>query len=192
MMKTTFCKILGAALLISVTPVHAGQHSGGTQPQPAAAEPSFKKAVGGKKAARKAERAVERRTGKPATVTGIEREDDYGARWEVEVTLRNGREFDVYVDRKGRIVKIVRQGRDDDGGGQTGGSGVSRSEAAAAALAHIEESTGSGARVTGVSREDDHGARWEVEITRDDGFEYDVYVNRLGEVVRVKETGFDD
>lgn len=191
-MKTTFCKILGAALLISATPLHSAQQSGGTQTERAAAEPSFKKAVGGKKAARKAERAVERRTGKPATVTGIEREDDYGARWEVEVTLRNGREFDVYVDRKGRIVKIVRQGRDDDDGGNTGGSGISRSEAAAAALAHIKELTGRGARVTGVSREDDYGARWEVEVTRGDGFEYDVYVDRKGEILRVKEVGFDD
>ena len=186
-MKTTFIPILSAALILSAAPAQSGQR--------ASDGPSFQRAVTSKQAARKAERAIERRTGKQARVTGIELEDDYGARWEVEVTLRNGREFDVYVDRGGRIVKIIRQGRDDTSGGDggsTGGSGISRSDAAAAALAHIEETTGSNARVTGVSREDDYGARWEVEVTRDDGFEYDVYVNRDGEVVRVKEVGFDD
>jgi uncharacterized membrane protein YkoI len=37
-------------------------------------------------------------------VTWVSREDDYGAAWEIEVTLPNGREVDVYVDAAGRAV----------------------------------------------------------------------------------------
>lgn len=38
-------------------------------------------------------------------VTWVELEDDHGARWEVEVTLPNGREVDVYVAADGRVVR---------------------------------------------------------------------------------------
>ena len=71
------------------------------------------RAVSAKQASRIAKRTIERRTGKSARVTGVDREDDYGARWEVGVTLRNGREFDVYVNRNGRVVKVKSQGFDD-------------------------------------------------------------------------------
>ena len=75
-----------------------------------------------------------------------------------------------------------------------GAAGVTadRDRAAAAALARIEQMTGQSARVTGIESEDDYGARWEVEVTLANGFEYDVYVNRAGEVIRVEANGFDD
>jgi uncharacterized membrane protein YkoI len=38
-------------------------------------------------------------------VTWVTREDDYGAAWEIEVTLPNGREVDVYVDANGQVVR---------------------------------------------------------------------------------------
>ena len=71
------------------------------------------RSVTARQAARIADRTIERRTGKSARVTDIGREDDYGAQWEVEVTLRNGREFDVYVNRNGRVVKVKENGFDD-------------------------------------------------------------------------------
>jgi hypothetical protein len=37
-------------------------------------------------------------------VTWVSQEDDYGAAWEIEVTLPNGREVDVYVDAAGQVV----------------------------------------------------------------------------------------
>lgn len=64
--------------------------------------------VTSRQAARIALRTVQRRTGSRGVVSDIGREDDFGARWEVEVTLRNGVEFDVYVNRRGRVVRIIR------------------------------------------------------------------------------------
>jgi hypothetical protein len=37
-------------------------------------------------------------------VTWVSQEDDYGAVWEIEVTLPNGHEVDVYIDAAGRVV----------------------------------------------------------------------------------------
>jgi hypothetical protein len=37
-------------------------------------------------------------------VTWVSQEDDYGAAWEIEVTLPDGREVDVYVDATGQVV----------------------------------------------------------------------------------------
>ena len=154
------------------------------------------RSISRQRAARIADRTIERRTGKSARVTGIGREDDYGAQWEVEVTLRNGREFDVYVNRRGKVVKVIRKGRDWRSGPsratQVPAGSTASSPAAAAALAHIEQLTGQSARVTGVEREDDYGARWEVEVTLANGFEYDVYVGADGQVIKVEANGFDD
>jgi hypothetical protein len=72
----------------------------------AAAERSISR----QQAGRIADRAVERRTGKSARVTGIYRENDFGAKWEVEVTLRTGREFDVYVNGRGKVIRIINKG----------------------------------------------------------------------------------
>ena len=155
------------------------------------------RSVSRQRAARIADRTIERRTGKSARVTGIGREDDFGAQWEVEVTLRNGREFDVYVNRAGRVIRVINKGfdwrsRSNPMGRNAVASVPSSSAAAAAALARIEQMTGQNARVTGVEREDDYGARWEVEVTLANEFEYDVYVGADGQVIRVKESGFDD
>ena len=70
------------------------------------------RSVSRQRAAKIADRTIERRTGKSARVTGIGREDDFGAQWEVEVTLRSGREFDVYVNRAGQVVKVINKGFD--------------------------------------------------------------------------------
>ena len=165
---------------------------------PASAQVVSERAVSAKQASRIAKRTIERRTGKSARVTDIGRENDWGAQWEVAVTLRNGREFDVSVNRNGRVVKVIRQGRDWRDSRQAGtnsvaaGTDISRAEAGRIALARIERMTGRDARVTDIGLEDDYGARWEVEVTLASGFEYDVYVDRDGDIVRVKENGIDE
>jgi uncharacterized membrane protein YkoI len=175
-------------------------------------------------------------------VTWVSQEDDYGAVWEIEVTLPNGREVDVYVDAAGQVVHTSssvsaaaggerapappaaptarqdapppaasgppappaastapaprseaapsaprgeaapstpsaapqRNGTDDSGAGGV----VDRATAERAALAYLGEG-----RVTWVSREDDHGAAWEIEVTLPNGREVDVYVDAAGRVV---------
>lgn len=75
-------------------------------------------------------------------------------------------------------------------GGSPAGSALSR--ATAVALEEVERRSGQAAEVTDFGREDDQGAKWEVEVTRDDGVEYDVYVDENGAVVRVEEKGRDE
>lgn len=76
---------------------------------------------------------------------------------------------------------------DDEPGSETPESGsgdggtVSRAEAKAAAL----DAVGDG-RATWSGREDDHGAAWEIEITRPDGSEVDVLVAADGSIVRIE------
>jgi len=66
------------------------------------------------------------------------------------------------------------------------------SQAISVALEEVEREGGQAAEVTDFGREDDYGAKWEVEVTRDDGVEYDVYVDEGGSVVRVEEKGRDE
>lgn len=145
-------------------------------------------------AARVAKREIRRIEGissRGMRVTGIQREDDFGARWEVEVTLRNRTEYDVYISRVGRVVNVIRQRPSARTVVRPAGPAVSLRDARSSAVAHVEKMTGQTARVTGSRRENDHGARWEVEVTLIGGFEYDVYVGRNGKVMRVEEKGFD-
>ena len=58
---------------------------------------------------------VEADTGRGGEVTGFEREDDFGATWEVEVTDDRGSEYDVFVDRAGSIVRVEEKGRGSGG-----------------------------------------------------------------------------
>ena len=75
----------------------------------------------------------------------------------------------------------------------TSGSGNSdqggREQAQQAALSAVEDRFGGPASVTGTFNEDDGGARWEVEVTRSDGSEFDVLVSADGEVIRIVEKG---
>lgn len=122
-----------------------------------------------------------------ARVTGFEREDDYGAQWEVEVTLPNGVEYNVYMTRDGRIIRAV-----VNGSGQTSSTGLSqglrptgRDQAAATAVAHIQQATGqSKAQAADTQYENRHGAWWRVTVTLPSGVGYEVYVAQNGQVVR--------
>ncbi|WP_129677152.1 PepSY domain-containing protein [Candidatus Chloroploca sp. Khr17] len=109
-------------------------------------------------------------------------EDDRGAAWEVEVTRPDGSEVDVLVAADGTIIKQVEKfgrGPARSGPGIPPASGVvSREQAAQAALDAVGEG-----QVTWISREDERGAAWEVEITRPDGSEIDVLVAPDGSII---------
>ena len=94
-------------------PVEPG--SGGSTVEPVEPDPAR---IAGIAAAR-----IEADTGRQAEVSGLEREDDFGARWEVEVTDDRGREYDVYVDRAGSVVRVEKKG-----GGSGGDRGEDREE----------------------------------------------------------------
>jgi hypothetical protein len=61
----------------------------------------------------------------------------------------------------------------------------SREQAKRVALAAVEDQFGGPVAVTYIGPEDDEGARWEVEVTRNGGREFDVLVSANGEVIRV-------
>lgn len=49
---------------------------------------------------------MEDRYGQPGRVTFRGQEDDAGARWQIEVTLDGGREFDVLVSASGDVIRV--------------------------------------------------------------------------------------
>ncbi|MCU0750229.1 MAG: hypothetical protein MUF13_11855 [Akkermansiaceae bacterium] len=108
-MKSITSILVALASLSANMPAHAeSQKSPVREREPIILSP-FEAAVGRQQAARIARQTIERQTGTKARVTGISREDDHGARWEIEVTLRSGQEFDVYVNAAGRVVKVIRK-----------------------------------------------------------------------------------
>ncbi|TDC11034.1 hypothetical protein E1267_02270 [Nonomuraea longispora] len=112
-------------------------------------------------------------------------EDDRGAAWEIEVTRDDGSEVDVLVAADGRVVKQVERLVSPRATPEAeilptpaDPSRVTQSEAEEIALAWVGEG-----RVTWSGPEDDRGAAWEIEVTRDDGSEVDVLVAADGRVV---------
>lgn len=104
-MKSLAARFALLALLSTLVPVSPGSAA-------VSADRASERSVTSRQASRIALRTVQRRTGRRGFVSGVTRENDFGARWEVEVTLRNGVEFDVYVNRRGRVVRVIRSGRD--------------------------------------------------------------------------------
>ena len=84
-----------------------GSTGGGSTVAPVEPDPS--------RIARIAVSRVEADAGRGAEVTGFEREDDFGATWEVEVTDDRGREYDVFVDRSGNIARVEEKGSKSGG-----------------------------------------------------------------------------
>ena len=146
-------------------------------------------------------------------VTDYTDEDDHGAAWEIEVTRPDGSEVDVYVAADGRVVHVEdpvataapgetpaeaapapeapavetpveaapapeAPAADPAPQAPAASGTISRAEAEQIALAWV----GSG-RVTWAEREDDRGAAWEIEVTRPNGSEIDVYVSADGRVL---------
>ncbi|HYO20444.1 MAG TPA: PepSY domain-containing protein, partial [Dermatophilaceae bacterium] len=109
-------------------------------------------------------------------------EDDRGAAWEVEVTRADGSEVDVLVAADGSIVKQVDKytGPADAGAAAApaGGGQITLQDAEQIAL----EAVGEG-QVTWSGEEDERGAAFEIEVTRDNGTEIDVLVDAEGNIV---------
>lgn len=126
-------------------------------------------------------------TGSPARASWTGREDDFGARWEVEVTSA-GREYDVYVSRSGDVVKVIsKPGKKRAAKPTPEVRGTEQRKAAArAARLYMQREYGQPARVTWTGREDDFGARWEIEVTLADGREFDVYVGSGNRIITVR------
>lgn len=80
-------------------------------------------------------------------------------------------------------------GSSSSGSSSSAGGPVTSAQARQIALNHIGEG-----HVTDIGHEDDFGARWEVEITRPNGSEVDVYVSASGQVVHTvsRAAGSDD
>jgi hypothetical protein len=96
--------LASAAALVPVAPAGA---AAATSSQAAAAP------VTRAQAARIADRHIERRYKRSARAVRTEREDDFGSRWEVKVIRSDGAEFEVYVSRTGRVLRVERELSDD-------------------------------------------------------------------------------
>ena len=122
--------------------------------------------------------------------------------YEIEVTLDNGREVDVLLDDAFAVLSVDRDDSADDneaansdsdatGSNDTGAAEVpltdeERSSAEAAALAAVAGT------VTDIDRSDDADHAFEVEVTRADGTQADVELDKSFGVVRVDEDGVND
>ncbi len=140
-----------------------------------------KRAVGGRRPQHR-ETCDRTQIGQSARVHRDHREDDHGARWEVEITsaFRPGIRCLHQCRRKSREHRPQGLGLFAL---RTPGRTPPPSPSPAFA-----KSAASAARVTGNSREDDYGATWEVEVNQKRRFEYDVYVDAAGGIVRIKKS----
>ncbi len=113
------------------------------------------------------------------TVVEVEKSDDAGEAYEVEVRMDDGTEVDVALDQD---LKVVSESRDDDAddSGDSDGSrdtetddrALSEQERTAAEAAAAEAVQGG--TVEQVEASDDPGAAYEVDVRAEDGTEWDV------------------
>jgi uncharacterized membrane protein YkoI len=137
-----------------------------------------------------------------ARATAVERDNEGGGAWQVEVSRQDGTTVDVELDFAYKVVAAETDsdhGDDDHGdadgdgdetdeqGDDRGEQGEDRDEQATgpgadrarrAALARYP-----GATVTAVERDADDGALWEVEVTRKDGTTVEIDLDRAYKVV---------
>ncbi|MET0713285.1 MAG: PepSY domain-containing protein [Mycetocola sp.] len=129
-----------------------------------------------------------------------EAEAEHGG-YEVEVTLDNGSEVDVWLDDTFTVVRVDAaddKGTDDNSGddssddnsddnsstGSDDNSTLTADERASAEAAALAAEPG---KVTQVERSDDGDHAFEVEITREDGTEIEVELDAAFTVVRVDD-----
>ena len=98
-------------------------------------------------------------------------------------------EFDVYVGPAGRVLRVKREGRAAAPQRQSGS--VSRRDAERIADRHVEQRFGQSARVADSEPTRGEGARWWVELRRQDRAIVEVYVTASGRVAQV-EVEFDN
>lgn len=122
------------------------------------------------------------------TVTDAETSDEFGAAYEVEVTLDNGADVDVLLDEKFTVVRS--DGTTDTSDiSETGAADAplteaDRSAASAAALAAM--APGTTGTVTEVERSDDFDHAYEVEVTLPTGEDIDMELDENFTVLTVE------
>jgi len=118
------------------------------------------------------------------TANSVERDDEDGAVWEVEVTRADGTKVDVRMDAKYEVVVIDPDDESDDSDdADEADEAVTAAEASQATAAALKATKGGTA--DDVERDDENGAMWEVEVTRADGSEVDVRLDSNYKVVAI-------
>ncbi|MET0842697.1 MAG: PepSY domain-containing protein, partial [Mycetocola sp.] len=124
------------------------------------------------------------------SVTDAESDDDAAGGYEVEVTLEDGTQVDVHLDKAFEVTAVENENSKDeaddtatdDAGENTGPlTDADKASAEKAALAEVPGT------VTDVDRSDDTDHAYEVEVTREDGTDVDVELDEKFSVVRVDE-----
>lgn len=127
------------------------------------------------------------------SVTDAESDDDGTGAYEVEVTLEDGTQVDVRLDKSFTVVGVENEtgdGQDDaddsatDDAADNAANPLSDADKASAEKAALAEVPGT---VTDVDRSDDADHAYEVEVTREDGTDVDVELDEKFSVVRVDE-----
>lgn len=134
----------------------------------------------------KAEAAALAETGS-GTVTDSE-VDDEQSRYELEVTLDDGTQVDVQLDKDFGVVGTETDGPDDDGDDDSDDRALTAAERDRAESAALAE-TGGG---TVTSTEADDRSGYEVDVTLDDGTEVDVHLDETFDVISSRSDGPDD
>ena len=129
------------------------------------------------------------------TANSVELDDEDGAVWEVEVTRTDGTTVDVRMDANYEIVAVDSDDESDDDNdllefGDSDESDdaeedVTAAEASQATAAALKATKGGTA--DDVERDDENGAAYEVEVTRADGSEVDVRLDKNYQVVVMDE-----
>ncbi|MFF2527188.1 PepSY domain-containing protein [Streptomyces liangshanensis] len=125
----------------------------------------------------------------PGAVASVERDDDRGSVWEVEVLGKDGRWHELRIDAAGTVRADGRQDddhRDDDRDDDwedhreraaLRAAAVDAQEAGAAALASVPGT------VTSVDLDDDRTSAWDVDVRGEDGRTHELTVHtRTGKV----------
>ena len=154
-----------------------GRGSPGTRSSDSPTDPLPPGAIDADGAVRVALAAV----GSGSALVSVEREDDYGAAWEVKVRRTDGARVKVYVSAGGAVVR-TRVDDGDDYRSPLPPDSIGAEQAVAVALARV----GDGSSLIKVEREDDRGVAWEVEVRAANGAEWEVYVSATGRVVKAE------
>jgi uncharacterized membrane protein YkoI len=138
------------------------------------------RAITGSELTRASEAALEHTGGGRVTDSEVGDEESY---YEVEVTRADGSETDVQLDRDFKVVGSEEEGRDDDREGRDDDRpdrAITGSELRRASEAALEHTGGGRVTDTEVGDEESY---YEVEVTRADGSETDVQLDRDFKVV---------
>jgi uncharacterized membrane protein YkoI len=142
------------------------------------------------------------------TANSVERDSENGATWEVEVTKPDGATVDVRLDESYNLVVVEGDsetgdadegtegagenesaGEDESGPDDGDGQPITGSELDKASAAALRE-TGGG-RVTASELDDEEGY-YEIEVTKQDGSQVDVHLDRAYNVIDAESDGGAD